>query len=458
MKRKAKILIVDDDPDVLESAKMILKHEFSSIDLLENPTEIPGKISTADYDVILLDMNFRKGLNDGKEGFYWLARIREYDPLAVVVLITAYGEVDLAVRAIKEGASDFVLKPWKNQKLLATIHSALELRQSRRTTDKLSKTNKLYQDKIFSHLEFIGESPAILKVKELIKKVAETDANVLILGENGTGKELVARSIHYHSARAKEAFVQVDMGALSPQLFESELFGHLKGSFTDAREDKTGRIEIANGGSLFLDEIGNIREEQQRKLLSVLQQRKIIPVGANKTISVDFRLITATNEDIYTRVQQHEFREDLLYRINTVEINLPPLRDRPEDIPLLVQFFLRKYSEKYKKTAAKVDDAVLGELSNYDWPGNIRELQHSVERAVILSSGETLENSADFIARHQQVKSASYELNKTLEDVEKQHIIAVLASHGGNVTKAAQSLGLTRTAMYRRLNKYDLNG
>jgi len=454
MKRKANILIVDDDRDVLESARMFLKQEYTGIDLLDDPAQIPKFISQKPYDVILLDMNFRKGLNDGSEGFYWLERIREFDPMAVIVLITAYGEVDLAVKAMKNGATDFVLKPWKNQKLLGTINTALELHSNRRTNDRLTKTNKLYHEDTFAELEFIGTSSSIVRVKDLIRRVADTDANILILGENGTGKELVARSLHKYSSRSGQPFIQVDLGTLSHGLMESELFGHVKGAFTDAREDRTGRIEIANSGTLFLDEIGNIGPKEQQKLLSVLQQKVITPVGSTRKIDVNFRLICATNANIYNRVKMKEFREDLLYRINTVEINLPPLRERSSDIPELALFFARKYSAKYKKEIRKITPEVMRTMKSYNWPGNIRELRHSIERAVILATNDALDNPDIFRTEAASRQSDNPDTSMTLDEMEKQHIIAVLDANEGNVTRAAKSLGITRTAMYRRLNKY----
>ena len=455
MKSRANILIIDDDNDILETAKMFLKHEFSGVELLSSPADIPSVMSRRDIDVYLLDMNFRKGLNDGSEGFYWLSRILEYDPDAVVILITAYGEVDLAVRAMKEGATDFVLKPWKNQKLLATIQSALKLRRSRTRAERLEQTNMALQQDIFSDINFIGESPSILRVKELIRKVGETDANVLVLGENGTGKELVARSLHMHSSRKDKSFIHLDLGSVSPTLFESELFGHVKGAFTDASTNKLGRMEMADQGTLFLDEIGNLPVELQVKLLSVLQQKEITPVGSTQSRSVDFRLISATNQPLPEMIAEGSFREDLLYRINTVEILLPPLRERVGDIPILLDHFLNSFSTKYGKTRRTASPALIEAAQSYHWPGNIRELQFAAERAVILSDDSLVNEAALIISQHSP-GSTAYTRIVSLEEKERTYIIEVLDHYDGNVTKAAEALGLTRTAMYRRLHKYNL--
>jgi DNA-binding NtrC family response regulator len=451
---KANILIVDDDRDILETAQMFLKHEFSRIDLLEDPKKIPEYISRLDYDVILLDMNFRKGLNDGSEGFYWLERIREFNKDAVVILITAYGEVDIAVKAIKQGATDFVMKPWKNQKLLATIHASLQLGNSRKTIRRLQDRQQLMNEHANQPFEdFIGVSPAIEQVRELIRKVSVTDANVLILGENGTGKELIARSIHRHSKRRDNIFMAVDLGAITPTLFESELFGHTKGAFTDARENKTGRISASDGGTLFLDEIGNLSGPLQMKLLTAIQNQQVTPVGTSTPVQIDFRLISATNMPLYDMVRENTFRQDLLYRINTVEIRLPSLRERLSDIPLLASHFLKKYSAKYQKPDLALSDDSLYQLSNYTWPGNVRELQHALERAVILTSGHIIQPD-DLFPGTPKLKTKSG--TPTLEEKEKEYIEEVLQKNQGNVTKTAEVLGLTRTALYRRLNKYGI--
>jgi DNA-binding NtrC family response regulator len=451
----SKILIVDDDRDILETARMFLKQEFS-VDLEQDPKRIPNLIKNNDYDVILLDMNFKAGVNDGEEGFYWLSEILKVDPQAVVILITAYGEVDLAVKAMKQGATDFVLKPWKNQKLLATILSALQLRKSRRELEKLKSTQQKLSDDIDQpYSDFIGSSTAIKRVQELIDRVAATDADVLILGENGTGKELVARAIHRQSNRKNKVFISVDLGAITETLFESELFGHVKGAFTDAKQDKPGRFELAAGGSIFLDEIGNLSMALQSKLLTVLQNRRVQRVGAAKDIAVDFRLICATNMDLHEMVYEKKFRQDLLYRINTVEIRIPALRERTEDIPSLTDHFLQLYGKKYKRTGMKVDKAVMSKMQKYFWPGNIRELQHAIERAVILSEDKII-RTPELIISGNVMKPKDQSAPKTLEEMEKIFILQSLDENDGNVSQTAIALGMTRTALYRRMKKHGI--
>ncbi|MDX1629367.1 MAG: sigma-54 dependent transcriptional regulator [Fulvivirga sp.] len=454
MKTAANILIVDDDRDILETARMFLKQEFSSVDIEEDPAKIPGYFDIKDYDVILLDMNFKKGVNDGEEGFYWLSEILKKDPEAIVILITAYGEIDLAVKAMKLGATDFVLKPWKNQKLLATIISAIKHRASQKEISRLKATHTM-QGNTQSLKQLIGETPGIEEVKSLIKKVAKTDADILILGENGTGKELVARAIHSLSLRNDEVFINVDLGAITETLFESELFGHVKGAFTDAKSDKPGRFELAHKGTIFLDEIGNLSQPLQAKLLTVLQNRKVKRVGSNKEIPLDFRLICATNMDLHEMVKKNTFRQDLLYRINTVEIPVPPLRERKEDIPVLISHFLKIYAKKYQKEYFEVDDSLLEQLKKYPWPGNIRELQHATERAVILSDQQNMTNINLFLNDSSSSAVSSIEAT-TLDEMERNFIIDSLKAHGGNVTQTAKTLGLTRTALYRRLDKYGI--
>ncbi len=452
---RANILIVDDDTDVLQTAQIILKQEFSRIDILETPHDIPGQITRENYDVILLDMNFRKGLNDGREGMYWLERILEINEDAVVILITAYAEVDLAVNAIKEGATDFIMKPWKNQKLIATIHAALKLGDSRKTIRRMQDTQHHIQESSDRNFQdFIGQSPQIGRVRELIDKVAQTDASVLILGENGTGKELVARSIHRLSPRHEQVFMGVDLGAIPETLFESELFGHVKGAFTDARENKAGKVQAAGGGTLFLDEIGNLPAAGQVKLLRTLQSREVTPLGANQPEEVDFRLISATNQPVYEMTADKRFREDLLYRINTVEIRLPALRERRDDIPLLADHFMDLYRRKYGKANIGLDRETRDKLTSYPWPGNIRELQHAVERAVILSDGNSITPGDLFPDK--RTSPVTRMNSRTLEENEKEYIQEVLENNEGNVTQTAKVLGLTRTALYRRLNKYGL--
>jgi DNA-binding NtrC family response regulator len=452
----ARILIVDDDRDVLETARMFLKQEFSQVQIEENPINIPAHLKTGEFDVILLDMNFKKGVNDGEEGFYWLDQILKLDPQSVVILITAYGEVDLAVKAMKNGAVDFVLKPWKNQKLLGTILSAIQLRQTRKEVQKLKVAQaKLSDDIDQPYVDFIGESPAVQRVHEMIDRVASTDADVLILGENGTGKELVARAIHRKSARRDNVFISVDLGAITESLFESELFGHVKGAFTDAKQDKAGRFEIASEGTIFLDEIGNLSLASQSKLLTVLHHRRVQRVGSTKEIPVNFRLICATNMPLHEMVYEKKFRQDLLYRINTVEIRVPSLRERVEDIPLLVEHFLHRYSQKYKRQDMSVDKTVLSKLKKYHWPGNIRELQHAVERAVILNEGKVI-RTPELLINNSPLQSKKEDYPVTMEEMEKKFIEQSLLDHDGNVSNTARTLGMTRTALYRRMKKHGL--
>jgi DNA-binding NtrC family response regulator len=422
-----------------------------------DPKAIPNCLKNETYDVVFLDMNFAKGATTGQEGFYWLDRILEIDPSIIVILITAFGDVDMAVRAIKEGATDFVLKPWQNEKLLATLSAALKLRRSRLEARNLrSRQKQLSADLDQPFHDFIGVSTAMEQVFDLIQKVGRTDANVLILGENGTGKELVARALHRHSPRADEVFISVDMGALSETLFESELFGHVKGAFTDAREDRAGRFEIASGGTLFLDEIGNLPLTLQSKLLRVVEMRAITRLGSNKHIEVDVRLICATNMPIQEMVANKEFRQDLLYRINTVEIQIPPLRERTEDVPLLVDHFLKLYSKKYHKDVKRVSPATLKKLEKYHWPGNVRELQHAIERAIIMSEDQVLQPT-DFLLTSAEAESDGMVFDDyNLEDIEKTIIRKVISKYGGNISHAAKELGLSRTSLYRRLEKYGL--
>ncbi|RKY66364.1 MAG: sigma-54-dependent Fis family transcriptional regulator [Candidatus Latescibacterota bacterium] len=452
-----KILVVDDDEDVLLAARLLLKQHGALVHTEKDPERIPGLLKNETYDVILLDMNFSRDATGGHEGFHWLERILESDPSAVVVLITAYGDVEMAVRAIKAGATDFVLKPWQNEKLLATLSAAMHLRQSRREVNDLRSRQRQLSADLDQHLQnFIGVCPAMQEVFAAIGKVAKTDANVLILGENGTGKELVARALHRQSKRAGEMFISVDMGALTETLFESELFGHVKGAFTDAKEDRAGRFEIASGGTLFLDEIGNLSLPLQAKLLAVLENRRVTRLGSNKPRPVDIRLICATNRPIHEMAAQETFRRDLLYRMNTVEIPLPPLRERHEDIPLLVDHFLGMYCRKYQKPPKRVHAAALRKLAKYHWPGNVRELRHAIERAVIMNDSRTLGPSDFFFAAPEAKKAGLVFERYHLEEVEKTVIQKALDKHGGNVSRAAKELGLTRTSLYRRLEKYGL--
>jgi len=450
-----KILMIDDDEDVLLAAKMLLKKQNHHVIIEKNPNKIPFLLNNDTYDVILLDMNFSKDITSGKEGFHWLQQILERDPNAVVILITAFGDVEMAVRALKQGATDFILKPWQNEKLVATISTAIRLKQSYNQVDKLKKAKEMLEEQISKPFaDIIGNSPAIKDVFGLIDKVAKTDANVLILGENGTGKELIARAIHQRSLRKDHSFVTVDMGAITESLFESELFGHKKGAFTDAREDRPGRFELASGGTLFLDEIGNLSMALQSKLLTALQSRQVTRVGANQPVSVDIRLICATNMPLHKMVAEGTFRQDLLYRINTVEIPVPPLSDRVEDIPLLAQHYLGYYAKKYHKMVTRISPEAMDKLKRYAWPGNIRELQHSIERAVIMTDSDMLQETDFILSRSLSNNNTSNTLN--LDEVEKAAIARALQMHNGNISKAADELGLTRASLYRRMEKYGL--
>ena len=459
--KHGKILVVDDDQDVLSAAKLYLKRHFAYVDTISVPARIPDLMGDQTYDVILLDMNFTKDVSSGKEGFYWLDKILEIDPSAVVVMITAYGDVELAVRAIKEGATDFTVKPWENKKLQATLLSAMKLRASRLESDKLRSWQKqLSADIDNKYQDIIGQSEPMLKLYQTIQQVAKTDANVLILGENGTGKELIARAIHRNSQRSSESFIKVDLGSLSETLFESELFGHVKGAFTDAKEDRPGRFEIANEGTIFLDEIGNLSLPMQAKLLTILQNKEVIRVGSNKVTPIDVRQIFATNMHLHQMVKEQAFRQDLLYRINTIEIQVPPLRERIEDIPLLAEYFLQHYVRKYQKKIRSLSEAALKRMQKYHWPGNVRELQHVMERAVIMNKGLILNAEDLFINTRQPSDTEDPEglalSNFNLEHVERLVIQRILKKYHGSVTQAAKELGLTRTSLYRRMEKYDL--
>lgn len=455
-KTEAKILVVDDDIDILNTARMYLKQQFTLVQIENDPTNIPLHFERETFDLVLLDMNFRKGENDGSDGLKWLNTILTIDPNAIVILITAYGEFDLAVKAIKAGATDFVTKPWKNEKLYGTITSALQLRKSKLEVDKLKSTQKTISgDLDQKHGNFLGECEPMMRVFSLIDKVGPTDANVLILGENGTGKELAARALHRQSLRSDKVFITVDLGSISETLFESELFGHVKGAFTDAKEDKPGRFELASDGTLFLDEIGNLSLPLQAKLLTVLQQRKVKRVGSNKEMAIDIRLVCATNMPLYDMVKEGTFRQDLLYRINTVELRMPSLAERKDDMELLVKHFMDTYGKKYKKPNMRIDATTINKLKRYNWPGNIRELQHAIERAIILSDENKLSTN-DFLLQTSSATPSSEDDNLNLSEMEKRLILKALDKNSGNVTRAAKELGLDRLALYRRLQKYGL--
>ena len=456
-KEIGKILMIDDDEDVLLAAKLLLKKHAHQVIIEKNPKKIPFLLNNDTYDVILLDMNFSKDITSGKEGYYWLSQILEKDPNAVVILITAFGAVEMAVKALKEGATDFVLKPWQNEKLLATISTAIKLKKSYLEVDQLKKAKKLLEDDLNQpYKDIIGKSDSMQHVYNLIDKVATTDANVLILGENGTGKELVARAIHQRSLRKDKVFVNVDMGAITETLFESELFGHTKGAFTDAREDRMGRFEVANGGTLFLDEIGNLSMSLQSKLLASIQNRQVIRIGSNKPLEIDIRLICATNMSVHDMVAENTFRQDLLYRINTVEITIPPLRERVKDIPLLAEHFMQMYAGKYRKSISNIDKSAIEILQHYNWPGNIRELQHAIERAIIMCENELLTHDDFLFLTLNTTHEETLPLNFNLEEIEKNVIQKAINKHSGNISKAAKELGLTRASLYRRLEKHGL--
>lgn len=453
--KEGKLLIVDDNKGILESLQFSLKHEFEEIHTLDNPNNIPHKLKDNDIDIILLDMNFTNGVNDGQEGLFWLKMISEMDPSIIIILITAYGDVELAVRAIKEGATDFIIKPWDTEKLIATLKAALKLRKSQKENLTLrSKQEHIQEDIDKKYGLIIGNSEAMRKVLITVDKVAQTDANVLILGENGTGKEMIAREIHRKSMRNNEMMINVDIGSLSESLFESELFGHVKGSFTDAKQDRVGRFETASGSTLFLDEIGNLSISLQAKLLAALQNREIYRIGASRPTAIDIRLVCATNKDLYSMIDDHVFREDLLYRINTIQIELPPLRERGEDVILLAEFFLKKYTRKYEKPGLKITSKAFDKLLQYNWPGNIRELQHTVEKTVILSESSSLAPEDFFF----NIKSNEQELDApfNLEEVEKIAIERALKKCRGNMSQASKELGITRTTLYKKLEKYEL--
>lgn len=453
---QGKILIVDDDAGVLSAANLLLKRHFKQVDTEKNPLRIPYWVNSGGYDVILLDMNFTRDLSSGKEGFEWLDKILDIDPTISVVLFTAYGDIEMAVRAIKLGAKDFVLKPWQNEKLIETLKNALAIAQENKASKVKLPDNKLRKSiNPLSEHPFIGNSEPIQHILNTIERVAITDANILILGENGTGKDLVAKNIHQQSLRKDKPFVAVDLGAISESLFESELFGHVKGAFTDAKDDRIGKFEEADGGTIFLDEIGNISLPLQAKLLTVLQNRTITKVGSNKLKSIDVRLVCATNKSVYNMVVDQQFRQDLLYRINTIEVLIPPLRERTDDIPLLANYFIHLYAKKYNRSVSGFSNSVLKQIQKHNWPGNVRELQHSIERAVILSQTEMLQPE-DF----KGLRWGNEESNKMdtlqLEEMEVLLIKKAMQKYNGNITETARELGLTRASLYRRLEKYGI--
>lgn len=450
--KKASILVIDDDTDVLTAVRLLLRTEVKEVVTEKSPEQIPFLLSKDTFDLVLLDMNFNASINTGNEGIYWLQRIKTLKPEIKVVMITAYGDIDLAVRSLKEGAADFVVKPWHNEKLLSTLFNVLGNRGQQKNTAGGIRTQ---QDN--GQRTMLGESEVMQDIFYKIDKIAPTDANILILGENGTGKDLIATAIHESSLRADKPFIKVDVGALTESLFESELFGHKKGAFTDAREDRVGRFESANGGTLFLDEIGNISLQQQAKLLTVLQNRQVTRLGTNQPIPLDIRLICATNIPLSELANENRFRKDLIYRINTVEITVPPLRKRKEDIVLLARHFARIYANKYLKPNIQFHSSAMDKLQQYTFPGNVRELQYTIERAIIMADSEMVQAS-DLLFSPIESPTPQVQEDEVLKlsTLEKNAILKVIDKHNGNISKAAKELGLTRTALYRRLSKYDI--
>ncbi|MFA6334161.1 MAG: sigma-54 dependent transcriptional regulator [Bacteroidales bacterium] len=451
---KGNILIVDDNKNILSALEIFLVPEFQTVTTLSDPNQIPSELRKRDYNLVILDMNFEAGINTGNEGIYWLKRIKETDPKISVVMITAYGDIELTVKSLKSGATDFFLKPWDNNKLLATLKSALQLNLSKREVSMLKEKEMGLKTEINREQKtIVGSSEQLMQVLKMARKVAKTDANVLITGENGTGKELIAYEIHRLSERSSEVFVNVDMGAITETLFESELFGHVKGAFTDARENRLGKFELADKGTLFLDEIGNLSFHLQAKLLAAIQNRKISRVGSNQMVPVDIRLICATNKNLEKMVGEGLFREDLLYRINTIQIEVPSLRERRDDVLILADYFLRKYASKYNKPGLKISKQAQDKLLKYTWPGNIRELQHTIEKAVILSE-DTILKTEDFLMRP-IVSGKTGEIGLTLEEMEKRMIDKAIEKNNGNLKAAAAQLGISRQTLYNKMQKQD---
>lgn len=450
-----RILVVDDHKNIRTALDLLLAPEFKTVKCLSKPGLILSELRTESYSAVLLDMNYTAGQNTGNEGLFWLRELVKFDPKLSVVMITGFGDINLAVTALKEGATDFVLKPWDNQKLLATLKAAVKLTNSRREVTLLSReTESLKAGLIKKPIRMIGRSKLMMELMKTLSKVAGSGANILITGENGTGKELVAREIHRQSDRSLKIMVPVDLGAVPDTLFESELFGHVKGAFTDARSDRCGKVEAANGGTLFFDEIGNLSPTLQSKLLSVLENRSIIRLGSNETIPIDIRLICATNMDLDKMVQEGSFRMDLLYRINTIELKLPPLRDREGDVLLLAAWFLQIFSQRYRKAGLSLDDSAEESLKKWRWPGNVRELQHSIERAVILAEEQII--SADDFQFNPTGLSQAEVLEGSLDEVESRLISYSVKKHDGNLSAVANRLGISRQTLYNKMKKYGL--
>lgn len=453
----ANILVIDDDDDILLSARLFLKQHFNQVLTCKSPREINVLLSKNEVDIILLDMNYQKGASDGREGLYWLEHILSIDKDYVVILMTAFGNVELAVQAIKKGATDFILKPWENEKLFATLSAASKLRQSTKKVKKLEKIHTSLQHDMERKFEnIIGDNEHVQFLQKTMIKVAPTDANVLILGENGTGKQVFAYELHKNSLRRKQFFMHVDLGSLNENLFESELFGYAKGAFTDAREDKPGRFEMADGGTIFLDEIGNLSLPLQAKLLSVLQNQTVTRLGESKARKINVRLISATNMPLNEMVAKGTFRQDLLFRINTVELILPPLRERGHDIMLLASHFLTSFAAKYHKQLKIINASAKQALLSYHWPGNIRELQHVIERAVIMSDGTEVSSHDLQLSPQRFGNQPPLQTDMPLDEMEKMMVNKAIEKHKGNISRAAAELGLTRAALYRRIEKFGL--
>ena len=447
MSKKGKLLIVDDNTNILSAVKMLTENYFEKVITLDSPKSLISTIQTESPDVILLDMNFHAGINTGNEGIFWLNEVNNKFPKIKVVLFTAYADIDLAVRAMKDGAYDFIVKPWNNEKLIETLQNAYN---EGREKKKPSKPNDIADESQM----FWGNSPEMLRIKNIVERVAATDANIMITGENGTGKEVLAREIHRLSSRRNNEMISLDMGAIPETLFESELFGHKKGAFTDAHSDRMGKMEAANNSTLFMDEIGNMPLHLQAKLLTALQNRNITRLGTNSPINIDIRLITATNRNLFEMAEKAEFRQDLLFRINTIHINIPPLRNRKEDIIPLAEMFLKRYSEKYKKDNISISKSAEDRLMNHRWDGNIRELQHTIEKAVIMCDDNVI--NPEHLGLYQSVSSSSYDNGTTLEDVERRTIAEAINSNNGNLSLVAQKLGITRQTLYNKIKRYGL--
>lgn len=453
---KGKILVIDDNKSILKSLKFFLEDYFEKVEAISNPNLLPSLLREEEFDVFLLDMNFTAGISTGNEGLYWLKKIKKADIDAIVIMITAYGDIDLAVKAMKEGATDFVLKPWDNKKLYATIKTGFELRRSKKELNKLQNRQKIIESDIDKkHSMLRGKCKSMQKIYKTLEKVATTNANVLITGENGTGKELIAREVHRLSKRKQEIFLSVDLSTITDTLFEAELFGFTKGAFTDAKEDRIGKFEAAKGGTLFLDEIGNLPYHAQAKILTVLQNRQITPMGSNKVTHLDFRLVCATNKNLPQLIEKNLFREDLFYRLNTIQIELPPLRERGEDILHLTEYFINSFKNKYEKHGLKISNKAIDAIANYNWPGNIRELKHTIEKAVILCDTKVIALEDLQLKSNPILKNETYKI-LSLEDSEKKAIFIALERNNWNLSKTAKDLKIGRQTLYNKISKYGL--